>query len=568
MFDKIMIIDRGGYLIFYGNPSEAIVYFKTNASFANAYEDQCVTCGNVNSDQLLQIIEAKVVNENGKHTHIRKVTPLEWAERFNGISEKTKQKEFRERRILPGDFYTIPGILKQSKIFFVRDILSKFSNRQSLLISILVAPLLAFLLAYFTKYTIDGEYIFSENENLPAYLFMCVLTSQFIGLIISAEEIVKDRKILKRESFLNLSWFSYLNSKVIIMFLISAIQTISFVLIGNFILEIKGMAFSYWFILFTTSCLANMLGLNISSAFNSVITIYSFIPLIIIPQLLFSGVFVKFDRLHRSSITSSEFVPVIGEMMPARWSFEALAVKQFKDNKYEKNLFKYNMEISQNDWYSAFLIVRLKADLRECQILKDSLPYRQTVNDNFYKLHYYIDKLNVLAGFDSVRGNWKESLNIENFNPEAAKEIGKYLDSLSGHFRNILKTYWNRRDSVYKSIETKIGKPELMKLEKNYSNKQLEMYVLDRLRVDQSLETPKKIIQKGEPGYMKPTSKYGRSQFYSPYKQIGEIKIDTFWFDLLVLWLVTLGLYGALYYNLLQKLIGFFENMKFKNSEK
>jgi hypothetical protein len=106
-----------------------------------------------------------------------------------------------------------------------------------------------------------------------------------------------------------------------------------------------------------------------------------------------------------------------------------------------------------------------------------------------------------------------------------------------------------------------------MKLEKNYSNKQLEMYVLDRLRVDQSLETPKKIIQKGEPGYMKPTSKYGRSQFYSPYKQIGEIKIDTFWFDLLVLWLVTLGLYGALYYNLLQKLIGFFENMKFKHSE-
>ena len=560
MFDKIMIIDRGGYLIFYGNPSEAIVYFKTSASYANAHEDQCITCGNVDSDQLLQIIEAKVVNENGKHTHIRKVTPQEWAERFNVLSEKTKQKEFRERRILPENFYTIPGILKQSKIFLIRDILSKFSNRQSLLISILVAPLLAFLLAYFTKYTIDGEYIFSENENLPAYLFMCVLTSQFIGLIISAEEIVKDRKILKRESFLNLSWFSYLNSKVIIMFLISAIQTISFVLIGNFILEIKGMAFSYWFILFTTSCLANMLGLNISSAFNSVKTIYSFVPVIIIPQLLFSGVFVKFDRLHQSSITSSEFVPVIGDLMPARWSFEALAVEQFKNNKYEKTFFKYNMEISQNDWYSAFLINRLKADLRECQLLKDSLSYRQMVNDNFYKLHYYIDKLNVLAGFGPIRGNWKESLNVENFNPEAAKEIGKYLDSLSGHFRNIRKTYWDQRDSVYKSIEKKIGKPELIKIEKNYSNKQLEMYVLDRLRVDQSLETSKKIIQKSEPGYMKPTSKYGRSQFYSPYKQIGEIKIDTFWFDLMVLWLVTLGLYGALYYNLLQKLVTFIEN--------
>ena len=75
MFDKIMIIDKGGYQIFYGNPSEAIVYFKTRASYANAHEDQCITCGNVNSDQLLQIIESKVINEKGKHTHLRKVSP-------------------------------------------------------------------------------------------------------------------------------------------------------------------------------------------------------------------------------------------------------------------------------------------------------------------------------------------------------------------------------------------------------------------------------------------------------------------------------------------------------------
>jgi ABC transport system ATP-binding/permease protein len=567
MFDKIMIIDKGGYQIFYGNPSEAIVYFKTRASYANAHEDQCITCGNINSDQLLQIIEAKVVNENGKHTHIRKVSPKEWADKFLEDAEKTTHKTPYGDRTLPENYFTIPGLLKQSKIFLTRDILSKLANRQSILISILVAPLLAFLLAYFTKYTIHGEYIFSENENLPAYLFMCVLTSLFIGLIISAEEIVKDRKILKRESFLNLSWFSYLNSKVMIMFLISAIQTISFVLIGNLILEIKGMAFSYWIILFSTSCLANMQGLNISSAFNSVITIYSFIPVIIIPQLLFSGVFVKFDKLHQGSFTSSEFVPVIGDLMPARWSFEALAVEQFKNNKYEKNFFRYDMEISQNEWYSAFLINRLKVDLKECLTHKDSLSYRQTVNDDFYKLNYYIEKLNGLAGFGSIQGNWKASLNVEKFSTETAKETGKYLDSLSGHFRKVFKRYWDQRDSASKSIEAKIGTQELMKLEKNYSNKQMEMYVLDRLRVDQSKETKTRIIQKSEPGYMKPTSKDGRSQFYSPYKQIGEIKIDTFWFDLLVLWMITLALYVALYFNLLQKLLIFIENIRFKESE-
>jgi len=363
MFDKIMIIDKGGYQIFYGNPSEAIVYFKTMASYANAHEDQCITCGSINSDQLLQIIEAKVVNESGKHTYIRKVTPLEWAEKFSGIAEKIKQKVFREKRILPENYYNIPGLIKQLRIFFIRDLLSKLANRQYVIMNLLEAPMLAFVLSYFIKYKVGGEYIFSNNENLTAYLFTCVMTILFLGLIISAEEIVKDRKILKRESFLNLSWFSYINSKVIIMFLISAIQTIFFVLIGNFILEIKGMTFSYWFVFFTTSCLANMIGLNISSAFNSVITIYILIPVIIIPQLLFSGVFVKFDRLHQGRFTSSEFVPVIGEMMPARWSFEALAVEQFKNNKYGKNFFNYNLEISQNDWYSIFLYDILKVDL-------------------------------------------------------------------------------------------------------------------------------------------------------------------------------------------------------------
>ncbi len=569
MFDKIMIIDKGGYQIFYGNPSEAIVYFKTRASYANAHEDQCITCGNVNSDQLLQIIESKVINEKGKHTHLRKVSPKEWAEMFLKDAEKNDRKPFNGDKTLPENYYSIPGLLKQSKIFFIRDLLAKLANRQYVMMSLLLAPFLAFLMSYFTKYKVDGEYIFSKNENLTSYLFTCIITTLFLGLIISAEEIVKDRKILKRESFLTLSWFSYLNSKVMIMFLISVIQTISFILIGNTLLEIKGMTFSYWLVLFSTSCLANMIGLNISSAFNSVITIYILIPVIIIPQLLFSGLFVKFDRLHQGRFTSSEFVPVIGDVMTVRWSFEALAVEQFKNNKYGKNFFRYNMEISQNEWYSSILITALKAELRECSVLKDSLPYRQKINDDFYKLNYYLGKLNNLAGFGAIKGTWKDSLNVENFNSEIAKDALKYLDSLAGQFRRDRKLNVAKEDLATKSLEAGIGGlEELIKLKNSYYNKQLEILVLDRMRVEQFIETNKRIIQKYEPGYMIPLSKYGRAQYYAPYKLIGDIKIDTYWFNLIVLWLAAMAWYAALYFNLLQKLVGFIENVKIKNSEK
>ena len=568
MFDKIMIIDKGGYQIFYGNPSEAIVYFKTKASYANAHEDQCISCGNVNSDQLLQIIEAKVINENGKHTHIRKISPHEWAQRFQEWIRHTKPVTYSGDKSLPENFYSIPSLLKQSKIFFIRDLLSKLANRQYIIISFLGAPLLAFLLSYFTKYTTDGRYIFSENENLPSYMFLCVITSLFLGLIISAEEIVKDRKMLKRESFLNLSWFSYLNSKVVIMFLISAIQTISFILIGNYILEIKGMTLPYWIVLFTTSCFANMLGLNISSAFSSVITIYIIIPFIMIPELLFSGVIVKFDKLHKNNLSSYEYVPIIGDIMTTRWAFEAIAVEQFKNNKYEHNFFFYDMGMSQNNWYSSFLIQSLKIDLQMCMKNKNDLNFKPDFNNNLYKINYYTDELNKMAGFGPINGKWKETLIAGNIDSATTKAAGRYLDSLARHFNHVRILNRDRHDSVSNILEARIGKQGLQQLKEDYYNDQLELLVLDRTRVDQSIETGLKIIQKYEPGFRMPLSKTGRAHFYAPYKKLGNIRIDTFWFNLIVIWLVTITLYGALYYNLLQKLVGVIENLKFRNTEK
>jgi hypothetical protein len=283
---------------------------------------------------------------------------------------------------------------------------------------------------------------------------------------------------------------------------------------------------------------------------------------------LFSGVLVKFDRLHTSNHSSSEFVPVIGDMMPARWSFEALAVEQYKNNKYEKNFFKFDMKESQNFWYSTFLIDALKNDLFECRDYKDSIQMRSTVKNNFTKLNFYIDQLTRLAAFDSSPENLKASLNTGSFNSSVAKDASMYLDSLARQFRRIRKNAGLSKDSVSKSIIAKIGKEEFINLKSNYYNKRLEIVVLDRDRIDQSIETQKRIIQKYEPGYMKPTSKHGRAQFYAPYKQIGNIPVDTFWFNVLVLWVVTLVLYIALYYNLLLKAVNYFENVRITKSDK
>jgi ABC transport system ATP-binding/permease protein len=562
MFDNIMIIDKGGYQIYYGNPTEAIIYFKTHSDHANPNEDQCIKCGNINTEQILQIIEAKIVDEHGKLTRFRKVTPKEWAEKFR-LSRMAEKEQHFEKQQLPENNYNIPGLLKQSKIFFIRDVLSKLADKQYILISLLGSPLLALLLAYFTKYTAGPTYKFINNENLPAYLFMCVITSLFFGLMNSSEEIVKDRKILKRESFLNLSWFSYLNSKIVIMFLLSAIQTISFIIIGNLILQIKGMTLSYWLVLFTTSCFGNLLGLNISSAFNSVITIYILIPFILIPQLLFSGVLVKFDKLHSGSNTPREFVPVIGDLMTARWSFEALAVEQFKNNRYEKNFFDFERRASQNEYYADYLINDLKKDLNEYQ--RSPVNSTESIN-SFNRLSYYLNLLSDSSGIE-VPGKIKVALNKGNLESSEAKEMVLYLDLQAKKFRGFSKDQRSGKDEKALSIVREIKSDGLMKMRDDYYNEKLEAMLMNYDVLYKSVLTPTRIVQKYEPAFMEPVAKNGRAHFYAPYKRLGNLDIDTYWFNILVIWIVSSLLYLTLYFNLIRKLLSYFENLRFPKSE-
>ena len=223
MFDKLMILDVGGYPIYYGNPVEAVSYFKHLVNHVNAEESECIHCGNVNPEQIFNIIESKVLDEYGNLTFNRKVNPSIWNKHYKELIEKDIHSEKKYTNI-PESIFKIPNLFKQFKVFISRDVKSKLTNTQYLLINFLEAPILAFILAYLVRfYNTDVDtgkgYVFGENENIPAYMFMSVVVALFIGLTVSAEEIIRDKKIRKREAFLNLSKGSYLWSKISIMFL-------------------------------------------------------------------------------------------------------------------------------------------------------------------------------------------------------------------------------------------------------------------------------------------------------------------------------------------------------------
>jgi ABC-type multidrug transport system ATPase subunit len=559
MFDKLLILDYGGYQIYYGNPVDAIVYFKKSINLVNSDEGECHECGNVNPEQIFNIIETKVINEYGHFTNERKISSEQW----NTIYKKNYKPFLVEKsNEVPHSTLNIPTRLKQAHLFSMRDIQAKIHNRQYMIINLLEAPVLAFILAFIVRYynaddKLLSGYVFSKNLNLPAYFFMSVIVALFMGLTVSAEEIIRDRKILKREAFLHLSRSSYVLSKISILFIMSAIQTSTFVFVGNYILEIKGMFFNHWFILFTTACFANLLGLNISSAFNSAVTIYILIPLLLIPQLILSGVVVKFDKLN-PAIGNTATVPVVGDLMASRWAFEAAMVSQFKDNVFEREFYLHDKVMANADYKKIYFIPEVETRLQYClnnfksanpeikeRVRQDLELVRREVSHELEETGQTLDAMSKLT---------PEQFDIATFD-----EIMKYLEKLK-------KFYVNRFNSVDKQREKKIfdhtNTPEKQAhfnlFRESYHNEAITELVKNVNETHRIVEQDGKLVQKIYPIYKDPDPDHPidfDAQFYMPSKHFLNQNIDTFYFNTGVIWSMTLALAIALYFDVLRKII-------------
>src|SRR6056297_39489 len=112
MFDKLLILDNGGYLIYDGDPIDSIQYFKTKVQHADWNESECPECGNVNPEQVFNIVETSVLDEYGKVTHTRKISPLQWSEYFREEYRESDQPT-ASREDLPDISFKTPSRFRQ-----------------------------------------------------------------------------------------------------------------------------------------------------------------------------------------------------------------------------------------------------------------------------------------------------------------------------------------------------------------------------------------------------------------------------------------------------------------------
>ena len=519
LFDRLWLLDRGGYPVFDGNPIDAITYFKEAANYADAETSACPTCGNVNPEIVLNIIDEKALSNTGEPSDERKMNPQDWHELY---LKKRPQMDAPAVTNIPASDQKKPNALKQFAIFLQRNIKTKITNVQYLCITLLVAPLLAVICALLTRFAPPEGYTVMTNKNLVSYFFMAVIVATFTGMSGSAEEIIRDRTLLKRERFLNLSYASYIWSKIVYMAGVSLIQTLLFILIGNTIMGLHGLFTTWWIILFTTALVASLTGLLLSQCLNSVVAIYISIPILLIPQILLCGLVVSFTDLSPKSTTGN--VPLLGDFIPSRWAYEALAVTSFTDNPYEKNFFDGDKEKYETQYYNMAFLYELQSQL-ETMKSKDSL---QAKSGNKYLdvIHTNLPVITAYCNMQPYQGD------------NSYESLRKYMLQAEDILKQRSNKITLKQDAKIANFIRQNGKESLIELKRDNFNTKLEDCVTG---LDQPLMVEvvdKYIVPRKGIIFLTPLSCSGRAPFYSSEKVVGDWHIKTLWFNLFAMFIM------------------------------
>jgi ABC-type multidrug transport system ATPase subunit len=553
MFDRLIFLDTGGYMIYYGIPVGSIGYFKDRMQLPKYNDSECHACGNVNPEQIFSIVESKVLDEFGRPTKTRKISPPEWNAFYNSRNEEAPPPPGTGNGI-PEITLKTPNKFKQFLVFVTRDILAKLSDKQYLVITLLEAPVLALFLAFIIRYFDESAgnpaYSLMQNSNLPVYIFMSVIVAIFMGLTVSAEEIIKDRKILRREAFLNLSWNSYLISKISVQFLISAIQAAMFVAVGNSIIGIKGMWFEYWLVLFSCWATSNMMGLLISDSFKTVVTIYILIPFLVIPQIILSGIIVKYDKLN-PNISSPVSIPVYGEIIAARWGYEALAVDQYMNNRFEKHFYQYDKVISiakfkKDIWYNEMksILSRMESNIERERLGPDGRNDMTLIRNEIEEELGYTPAIN----FDL------RLLDPDNITLGAIDTARDYIERVRRYYIDVSRETVDKRDNTISAYE-RADRDGFILMKKQYTNESLEEFVKNENEKSKIRRYRDRLYQNYDQIFYDPENRLVKAHFYAPRKQVFGVYASTLAVNTGVIWFMTLIVYLLLYFRILLKIL-------------
>lgn len=356
LFNKLILLDKGGKLAYFGSPFAALEYFKKYSLKSSISENENDL---IDPDFLLDTLEQQISDIDGTPLPIRKFSPEFWQDEFKNHLKEISIKEKRKKvdTTLISQKKSIKDHLSIATTLLKRNFTNKLRDKSNLFITFLLPPLLGLFVGAILHYAPGNEYTFFENKHIVTFLFLSVLIAVFLGITNSVEEIIKDQNVLFREKMLNISNLSYLNSKILSLVPFAIIQNFLFVFVGYFILEGKEFYMVYAIILSIISFCGISMGLLISSIPKlTTKAAVNIIPIILIPQIVFGGALIQYQEMNKQLVIDANSpIPEICQVMPSRWGFESLVTYLGFNNSYrgveelEEELEDINNSIKDNN---------------------------------------------------------------------------------------------------------------------------------------------------------------------------------------------------------------------------
>ena len=306
LFDKVVLLMRGR-LVFYGTPAEALKYFDAK-SFKELY------------DKLDTPVEREIAQHGEQNRReITEHVANEWKQKFtrtpqyaaniheplSALGSLEHSGVHKKRRL------GIVGAVRQWLTLSRRYVEVLAKDKLNLFILFAQAPVIAILTFLVMGATAPRDFLY----------FVLSLVAIWFGTSVAAREIIRERPVFRRERMVNLGILPYLGSKLFVIGLIVAVQCLMLFLPLKFldavgVMKMPGEMFGIpqlWAMLLTAA-VGVALGLLISALVRTSEMATSLVPLILIPQILFSGLVGVPSGLNK----------VVGLTMPAAWSFDTM----------------------------------------------------------------------------------------------------------------------------------------------------------------------------------------------------------------------------------------------------
>jgi ABC-type multidrug transport system ATPase subunit len=523
LFDKIWILDEGGCAVYNGPVKAAPGYLFRNLKLTYHEMDK------IDPAQLLDLVNYRLPDKVG-NVWKRVLEPREWHDQF---LRDTILHESRDlpKALLPARILKIPNLEIQLLIFSIRNFKCKFSRIKDILKALVIGPVIALLISLLFRFNNQEGYSLLSNANIPIYQFVSVIVAVFLGLIASVDEIIRERDILEKEEYLEFSRFSYLNSKILYLFPVVAIQVFLYVFIGNFIIGIRELFWIYWAVLFSSASFGILLGLVFSAGIHNRSLLHkAVLPFIIAIQVLLGGGLIPYNQLN---LGSKKYTPLLGDLMVSRWGYEALAVEQFKNNAYEKMIYPTDKKLNQAAFYVFQVIPKLEESLSLCRNTTNADSAKQ------YASFLQHEMLKIAAVPDVFQFEYLNNLPEIKDNGVYMQETSDYLTYLSLHFSDQYQNLVQQKSLLMRKLNDSIGTEKLARMQEDYHNLALERTVTDSTAGKDYAVIDNEIIHNKGSIFQDPNSNWGRAWLFSPVKLFNGQQTDTFWFNISIIWLLT-----------------------------